>query len=85
MAEPSKLESVQCPFCGSAQGEACIFTDGPAPFVDGGDGPRRVVHAARYAESLPPEERQAFWRGAVERYMAIELAAMDEAKGVPCG
>jgi hypothetical protein len=38
---------------------------------------RRVVHAARYAELLPANERAAFWEGAVERYMAGELALMN--------
>lgn len=37
---------------------------------------RRVVHAARYAETLPPGDRGAFWSTAVEKYLATKLAAI---------
>lgn len=70
-------ESVHCTVCGAEPGEACEFPGGPAPMVVEDGISRRVVHAARYAELLPANERAAFWEGAVERYMAGELALMN--------
>jgi hypothetical protein len=58
-----------------------MFPGGPAPMVNDNGVRRRVVHAARYAETLPKEERAAFWEGAVQRYMATELALMSAAPG----
>lgn len=72
-------ESVQCDVCGSEPGEPCVFPDGPAPpMVEDGGMRRRVVHAARYAKTLSPDQRAAFWENAVERYITTELALMDK-------
>lgn len=70
-------ESAACRVCGSEPGEPCAFPDGPAPMVNDNGVQRRVVHAARYAASLPEEERAAFWEAAVERYLTTELALMN--------
>ncbi len=73
-------ESVECSQCGAQPSEACEFVDGPAPIVDDNGIKRRGVHAARYAASLPPEERGQFWATAVESYLAKELWLMAEAE-----
>ena len=73
-------ESFKCVVCGSDPGQACTFPDGPAPMVDDNGEQRRVVHAARYAMTLTPEQRAAFWEGAVGRYLSTELALMAEAQ-----
>ncbi len=84
MTVPERIdrEAVPCSVCGAVPTEACDFPDGPAPMVDDNGAQRRVVHAARYAETLPPEDRPAFWARAVEDYMSAELARMDEAEKV---
>ena len=73
-------ESVRCPFCGAEPGQACAFwTDSGKPWMVLEDGvERRVVHAARYALTLPSNDRQEFWETAVEKYLATELAALGE-------
>lgn len=74
-------ESIGCTVCGAEPGQACEFPDGPAPMVNDNGVLRRVVHAARYAATLPKEERAAFWENAVERYVSTELALMNETGG----
>jgi hypothetical protein len=71
-------ESVVCPLCFAAVGEPCEFPEGP-PWTVFDDGiQRRVVHAGRYAETLPQDERAGFWRGAVGGYLNEQLTARTE-------
>lgn len=72
-------ESVECILCRAQPGQACVFADGPAPIVDDTATRRRAVHAARYAETLPPDQRGPFWEDAVERYLSTELERMNAA------
>lgn len=72
-------ETVFCPHCGAEPGQPCIFVDTP-PWTVVEDGEeRRVVHAARYAQTLTEDERQKFWEGAVDKYLSEQLAALKEA------
>ena len=81
--EPIDREAVECPLCWAQPGQACDFVDGPAPTVDD-NGTRRAVHAARYAASLPPEERGPFWENAVDSYLSAELERMNAAATSAC-
>jgi hypothetical protein len=73
----SDREFVACSFCGSQPGQPCIFPEGE-PWTVIEDGvPRRTVHAARYAQTLPAKQRAAFWETAVGDYISRELAALD--------
>lgn len=78
-------ESVGCTVCGATPGDPCDFNGSPAPMVNDDGVQRRSVHAARYAESLPPEARNAFWETAVESYLTKELALIAERSAAPSG
>jgi len=79
MSQIIDREAVECDLCRARPGEACEFADGPAPLVDDNGIQRRAVHAARYAASLPPEERGPFWENAVDSYLSAELERMNAA------
>ena len=69
-------EILPCPACGAAIGAPCDFgTEPPWTIVEDGEE-RRVVHAARYALTLPEAEVAAFWDGAIDKYLAEQLAAL---------
>jgi len=69
-------ETVPCSWCRAQVGEPCYFGDSP-PWTVVEDGEeRRVVHAARYARTLPEDARQEFWRNGVDRYLSEQLAAL---------
>jgi len=69
-------ETVDCPVCGSKAGDPCDFL-GAEPWMTKEDGEeRRVVHAGRYALTLPADEQATFWETAVEGYLAKELTAL---------
>lgn len=74
----SQRESVGCPFCGADPQQPCDFNGEPAPEVNDNGVMRRAVHAARYAQTLPEDERQAFWGSAVDKYLTTELGLMDQ-------
>ena len=66
-------ETVDCPVCGMKAGEPCDFL-GAEPWMTKEDGEeRRVVHAGRYARTLPVDEQGAFWETAVESYLSTAL------------
>jgi len=70
-------ETVPCPHCVADPGEPCVFPEGE-PWTVVEDGiERRTVHAGRYALTLAPEDRRAFWSTALDKYLSDELAALD--------
>lgn len=76
-------ETVFCVICAAAVGEPCSFPAGQPTMVIDEDGTeRRAVHADRYAKTLPPDQRAAFWENAIESYFARELASL-EARDAP--
>lgn len=78
---PSR-ETVFCVVCAAAVGEPCSFPAGQPMVTDEDGTERRAVHADRYAKTLPPEQRAAFWENAIESYLAHELASL-EARDAP--
>ncbi len=81
MTTSADREAVRCPHCGANPDEACDFPNGgPWTVVENGVE-RRVVHAVRYAQTLPQDERAEFWATATERYMSEQLAALSTPEG----
>lgn len=73
----SNRETVKCPVCGVEIGKPCDFNGKPAPEVNDNGVMRRVVHAGRYAQTLPENERSEFWESAIEKYLSTELGLMN--------
>lgn len=74
-------DTVFCPLCGSPPGTRCDFPGlTPPPVVEDGES-RRAVHAARYADTLLPDERSQFWENAVSAYLTQQLAEELSADG----
>lgn len=78
---PFDRETVACPVCAAASGEPCDFSPGKPRMVVENGVERRVVHAGRYAQTLPEGEAAAFWGTAVDKYFAENLAPVSSVDG----